>query len=240
MASSHCAFSNLTYNQWFSGNVLSNPLPGQTVTSTNYVENYRQYSQLFVSPELSNFIAKSDQTSPEGATIADVYQSFNSSGLYNGKIFQDILMDFPTKAPDGGDWSNVWTTASFQSYLRYVTLNFGLTGMFTYRTPREMIEGYDDPLIMQLSETPVYQGGDQTTPPKLALDNPPTHPKDNPVSFFTGEDNYKNTRRYASWLESDEIMIQYNTYESISKVVPATRAPWKDPVQLDGTDGMQF
>ena len=220
--------------------MLNNPLPGQTVTSTNYVDNYRQYSQLFVSPELSNFIAKSEQTSPQGATIADVYQSFNSSGLYNGKIFQDILMNFMTKAPDGGEWSNVWTTESFQSYLRFVTMNFGLTGMFTYRSPREMIEGYDDPLIIQLSETPVYQGGDQTTPPKLALDNPPTHPKDNPVSFFTGEDNYRNTRRYASWLDSEEIKIQYNTYESISKVVPATRAPWKDPVQLDGTDGMQF
>jgi hypothetical protein len=30
---------------------------------------------------------KSEQTSPEGATIDDVYQSFNASGLYNGKIF---------------------------------------------------------------------------------------------------------------------------------------------------------
>ena len=85
-------------------------------------------------------------------------------------------MNFMTKAPDGGEWSNVWTTESFQSYLRFVTMNFGLTGMFTFRSPREMIEGYNDPLIIQLSETPVYQGGDQTTPAKLALDNPPTHP----------------------------------------------------------------
>ena len=61
---------------------------------------------------------------------------------------------------DGGAWSNIWTTDSFRSYLRFVTLNYGLTGMLTYRSPREMIEGYDDPLIMQLSETKIYQGGD--------------------------------------------------------------------------------
>ena len=49
---------------------------------------------------------------------------------------------------DAGEWSNIWTTDSFRSYLRFVTLNYGLTGMFTSRSPREMIEGYDDPLIM--------------------------------------------------------------------------------------------
>ena len=36
ISSTRCAFSNLTYNQWFSGAVLSNPLPGQTVSSVNY------------------------------------------------------------------------------------------------------------------------------------------------------------------------------------------------------------
>ena len=112
--------------------------------------------------------------------------------------------------------------------------------MFTYRSPREMIEGYNDTLIMQLNETKIYQGGDQTTPPLLALDNPPTHPPNNSISFFTGEDNYRNTRRYATWLGSEEIQIKYNTYESINKVTPAVRRPWKDPVYLDGTDGMQF
>lgn len=87
ISSTRCAFSNLTYNQWFSGAVLSNPLPGQAVSSVSYAQNYANYTQLFVSPELGQFMTKSEQTMPEGATIGDVYQSFNSSGLYNGKIF---------------------------------------------------------------------------------------------------------------------------------------------------------
>lgn len=149
ISSSRCAFSNLTYNQWFSGAVLSNPLPNQVVSSVSYAQNYANYTQLFVSPELGQFMTKSEQTMPDGATIGDVYQSFNSSGLYNGKIFQDILLNFDTMAPGGATkWSNIWTTESFQSYLRFVTLNYGLTGMFTYRSPREMIEGYNDTLIM--------------------------------------------------------------------------------------------
>ena len=105
-----------------------------------------------------------------------------------------------TGVPGGPAWSNVWTTESFQSYLKFVTLNYGVSGMFTYKTPREMIEGYTDPLIAKLNETPVYMGGDQTTSSFLSLDDPPTHPVNNPVSFFTGEGDYSITRRYGSWM----------------------------------------
>ena len=112
--------------------------------------------------------------------------------------------------------------------------------MFTLRSPREMIEGYNDPIIAKLNETPVYQGGDQTTSPWLSLDDPPTHPPNNSISFFTGEDNYKNTRRYGSWLGSDKIKIQKKDYESITKLHETTYSPWREEVYIDGTDGMQF
>ena len=51
--STHCAFSNLTYNQWLSSAVLKTPMPDQTVKSLSYVNNYAPYSQLAVSPEMS-------------------------------------------------------------------------------------------------------------------------------------------------------------------------------------------
>ena len=112
--------------------------------------------------------------------------------------------------------------------------------MFTYKTPREFIEGYTDPLIEKLNGTPVYMGGDQTTSPVLSLDNPPTHPTDNRISFFTGEGNYKNTRRYGSWLDKDTIRIQKKDYVSINELYNTTFSPWEEEVHLDGTDGMQF
>ena len=53
-----------------------------------------------------------------------------------------------------------------------------------------MIDGYYDPLIETLNETPVWMGGDNTTSAFLSLADPPTHPKNNRISFFTGEDEY--------------------------------------------------
>ena len=35
----------------------------------------------------------------------------------------------------------------FKKYLKYVTIQGGMFGIFTERTPRELIEGYTDPLI---------------------------------------------------------------------------------------------
>ena len=45
-------------------------------------------------------------------------------------------------------------------YLRYNTLNNGLGGLFTLRTPREYINGFTDPKLEMLNTTPVYMGGD--------------------------------------------------------------------------------
>jgi hypothetical protein len=82
------------------------------------------------------------------------YNSFSLNGLFNNKIFQDKLL-FPTLTPS--------FFPELNTYLRFVTVNFGLTGLVTYRTPREYIEGFTDPLISTLNETPIYMGGDNTT-----------------------------------------------------------------------------
>ena len=50
-----------------------------------------------------------------------------------------------------------------------------------YLTPREVIEGYNDPLVESLSEVPVYLGGDQTTSPFLSLNVDPTTTPNNPI-----------------------------------------------------------
>ena len=41
-----------------------------------------------------------------------------------------------------------------------------------------------------MNATPVYMGGDQTVNAFLSIDAPVTHPSNNPISFFTGVDNY--------------------------------------------------
>lgn len=85
---------------------------------------------------------------------------------------------------------------------------------------------------------PVYLGGDQTTSSFLALDAPPTHPVNNSIAFFTGEDNYKLTRDYALWLNSSEVLVMALDYTSMTQLEPAPYAPWLEPEVLQGTDGM--
>lgn len=47
---------------------------------------------------------------------------------------------------------NVPAEANFQSanttyYQKYVALNFGLGGLFTYKSPSQLINGYTDPVM---------------------------------------------------------------------------------------------
>lgn len=190
-----CAFSNLTYSQWLNGSVLKNPLSDQNVTSTGYVLNYGNLASGWITPEYNYWREQNDITGMQfeefEEAINQTYYAFNISGLYNGKKFQDVLL-YP---------QDIWSfVPSFNQYLRSITINFGLSGVLTLRSPREMIDGYYDPLIGTLNETPVWMGGDNTTSAFLSLADPPTHPKNNRVSFFTGQDDYQMTRTYGQWL----------------------------------------
>lgn len=57
----------------------------------------------------------------------------------------------------------------FVRYLKYVTMQAGLNGLFTERSAREIIEGYHDFMIQELSTRPMWQGGDSTNPTFLSL-----------------------------------------------------------------------
>ena len=128
----------------------------------------------------------------------------------------------------------------FEKYMRFLTTNFGLSGLLGWYTPREVIEGYYDPLIETLNSMPIYEGGDSTTSPFLAMNIPPTHPSDNTVAFFTGEEDYTMTRTYGTWLDSPFINMKGKQYTSINKIEDYLFSPWSEDVLLDGTDGMQF
>ena len=101
-----------------------------------------------------------------------------------------------------------------------------------------MIEGYTDPLVATLNETPVYMGGDNTTSAFLSLSDPSTHPPDNQIAFFTGEDEYEMTRTYGQWLGQEYIMMAGKEYTSITEIDDYIYSPWSENVFLDGTDGM--
>ena len=64
-------------------------------------------------------------------------------------------------------------------YLRFITKNFGLSGLLGQFTPREIIEGYEDPAIKALNDVPIYKGGDATANANFSLTTLTTNPVNN-------------------------------------------------------------
>ena len=98
--------------------------------------------------------------------------------------------------------------------------------MFLYRTPREYIEGYLDPIVYGLTQLPLYKGGDATADPKLSINRAPTTPLNVPMSFFTGTDDYTLTRRFGTWLDNNAITIKRKDYVNLYETDVVYVEPW--------------
>jgi CD36 family len=185
-------------------------------------------------PELGYFLKKAE-LEPFPVTVADVITFMQPNRLFNQEIIGDILLNVTVKT-----YKPTFTNMQMARYLRFIVIEQGLNGLFTYRTPREYMEGYIDPLIYQMSQTPVYNGGDQTNDPFMSINSSPTQPPNNTVAFFTGTDDYMFTRRVARWLNLEYISLQRMDYDSISTLSHRYVEPWMGRDNLEGTDGMTF
>ena len=115
----------------------------------SYSRLYSQYSMLSLSdytPEVSYYSFK--------AELPDVFPSLNFTNilanmdedhLYNQEIWGDILLNTNKKGQEE------FNSDGFKRYLRYTTIQAGMFGLFTVRSPREIIEGYTDPLVLSLT-----------------------------------------------------------------------------------------
>lgn len=74
----------------------------------------------------------------------------------------------------------------------------------------------------------------------MAINLAPTSPLNNPVTFFTGTDDYMYIRRFAKWLDIDYIAVRRQDYETINEMKDVFDEPWEQKIYLDGTDGNQF
>ena len=110
--------------------------------------------------------------------------------------------------------------------------------MFLYRSPREYIEGYTDPLIAGMAQIPLYAGGDISNSPIMTINSAPTGPPHNPIAFFEGTDDYMYTRTYALWLNRTNISIKRKDYTDIYTVADVYDNPWSQEIPINGTDGM--
>lgn len=217
-----CTNKELTYLQWINGTVLANPPAslGRPASSDSYITAFPDFTSLHITPELGFFLSKAEISS-FNLDVSDVITFMRMDRLFNQQILGDILLNL--KKPT---YKETFTNPSFARYIRFIIIEQGLNGIFQYRTPREYIEGFTDPTVYALSQTPVYAGGDQTVDPFMAINQSPTSPVNNTVVFFTGTDDYMYTRRMARWLDQEYITIKKKDYDSISTLSDSYVEPW--------------
>ena len=59
----------------------------------------------------------------------------------------------------------MYAIPNLQDYLKFVTINFGMNSLITQLTPRQLIEGYTDEVLLAVKEAEPYRGGDESLNP---------------------------------------------------------------------------
>ena len=134
---------------------------------------------------------------------------------------QFLTQDQETGAYSSGVW---------RDYLRYITLELALGGLFVKHTPHEVLYGYKEPLIETIRNTPVYQGGDPTQSETLKLVD--QFAKSN-LAFFTGVDAQDLTKSYAEYYGDKNIRFQapYRLGNGTTATMVNVN-PWREEVPL--------
>lgn len=141
--------------------------------------------------------------------------------LYNQKIIGDILLN-----SSNIDYPATFNTDTMRRFIRFLTIEGSMGGMFVFRTPKEMCEGYNDPIVSTLSKEPVYKGGDATSSPLMSINTSPNSPNNYSIAFFTGEGDYLYTRTFAQWLDRPYITMKRKEYKTISTMENIYVEPW--------------
>lgn len=102
----------------------------------------------------------------------------------------------------------------------------------TYRSPREMIEGYKDELRADKEMTPVQKGGGVDYTSKISLSDLGSSSLPNAVTFFTGTDDPSKTRNFAKWNSIPSITVSTYEYTSLSESFYSSKSPWATEVPL--------
>lgn len=114
---------------------------------------------------------------------------------------------------------------SMADYLKYIALNVGFDGLFTKRSPRQMIEGYDDARLEKLSERNLFEGGLAESSSRINLGRLPDKSR---VTLLMGNESSNgeaDARKVIAWIYGDDKDSQDLPYITI----PSRN--WQSPSQ---------
>jgi hypothetical protein len=149
-----------------------------------------------------------------------MYTWLTTNKIFNLEYIGDVILSVELAEV------NPFLNEQSRKYFRFIAREQGLNGLFQFRSPREYIEGFEDPLLVQLSQMPVYMGGDICQPTLMSLNNPPTTPVNNSIWLMTGSDDYMDTRKFSKWADVDYSSVKRKVYTSLTQTKEINDNPW--------------
>ena len=114
----------------------------------------------------------------------------------------------------------MYAIPNLQDYLKFVTINFGMDSVIVSRTPREIIEGYNDKILQRIHDANPYTGGDKSLDPFVNAASPSSlFPANNTVMLLSGEDNHGLKRSLVKWNNQSSSTIPYSFYNVTNSLV---------------------
>ena len=179
---------NLAVYQWVYSNV--------TKSSENYVAtdsvigwNPTHYKK---APEFSEFCKAFGYDNNIDYDTMKSIASFDN--LFSSKWIADSFINYYKN-----DTSSPFYSKQFISYLRYVLINEVLN-LFSTRSVKELLWGYEDELLDTVKNTNYFLGGDPTVSTFFSLMNNQTNPPEDGSEWkmYTGVGDYTKTRNFKS------------------------------------------
>lgn len=225
-----CSNRELAIAQWIeSGISLNPPKPLNESNSASELTGAPHYK-----PELKYYFDFIGAQMPN-ITFNQTWDLVSSGAMYNGLFMGNILLDKKSTGQLA-----LFTTPQFKKYMKYLTIEEGMGGLFVQKTVKEYIEGYEDSIIKLASMSTIEQGGDPTLSPMMSIINSPTSPVNSTDCFFVGDDVHSLTRQYCLWLNNKNIVVPATNIKGVRSWENTYVNPWKESVAIRGTDGAQF
>ena len=172
-----CSWQRLTACQWTTGHITAHPMPNMEKHIQDYSnselgrqrqETSYSYRRLWLNTTMANgggnVLNQTDFTPEvqyytERAQLLAVFHNetlnktnvllyLDDDHLFNQQIWGNLLL--PHRKRDDETSLKEFDKEPFKRYLKYVTFQAGLDGMFTVKTPKQVIEGYADNLVQSL------------------------------------------------------------------------------------------
>ena len=107
---------------------------------------------------------------------------------------------------------NIFSSKAIINYFRRIFTDDILGGVVVKKTVDELLYGYTDPFLKQMSTTSYLNGGDPTINPVFSFLNPQTQPNEDQWSFYTGSDDLDKLRQYKTVSGASSSYILYEEF----------------------------